>query len=271
MAARISIGQYVAGSSIPHRMDARIKLVLTMAFAVALFCATDWVGIGICGMLAFAGYALARLPLTLAFRGLKPVFSILLLTLALNAFTFSAGTASAEHAGGSIALIGTFGISLQGTANGLFFALRIVFLLAATSLLTYTSSLIDIVDAIRSLLSPLARIKLPVEDIAIVCALTLRFVPSAVEEAERIMKAQQSRGLELGTGTLIQRAKAWVPIITPLFISLFRRADTLANAMDSRCYTGGNRTHLRTAHVRRGDSLTAVCGVALLGCIAVFL
>lgn len=270
MGARITIGQYVAGESLVHRADTRVKLVLAVAYAVALFLATGWIGLGVCTALAGAGYVLARLPLTLAFRGLKPVFCILLFTVALNMVTFDAGSPSGSDVG-VVALIGTFGISLQGLVNGLFFALRIVLLVAVTSLVTYTSSLIDIVDAIRSLLGPLARIKVPVEDVAIVCAMTLRFIPSTVEEADRIAKAQQSRGLRLDEGGLIARAKAWIPVITPLFISMFRRADTLASAMDARCYTGSARTHLHTTRLKRADSLAGTLGVALLACIAVFL
>ena len=271
MAARITIGQYVAGSSIVHRTDARIKLVLVVAYTVALFLATGWIGIGVCGALAAIGYGIARIPLKFALQGLKPVLYILVLTIMLNAFTFTAGTESASGEPDAIALIGTFGFSPHGMENGLFFALRIVFLIAATSLLTYTSPLVDIVDAIRSLISPLARFKVPVEDVAIVCAMTLRFIPSTVEEADRITRAQQARGLRLDEGGPLQRAKAWVPIITPLFVNLFRRAETLACAMDSRCYTGAKRTHLRTAHLKCTDSLTGALGVVLLACVAVFL
>lgn len=271
MAIRIAIGQYVAGSSFAHRIDARIKLILTVAYAIALFIAAGWIGIGICGILAVAGYGIARIPLKLALRGLKPVLYILVFTIMLNAFAFTAGTESASGDPHVFALIGTFGFSPQGMENGLFFALRIVLLIAATSLLTYTSPLIDIVDAIRSLISPLARLKVPVEDVAIVCAMTLRFIPSTVEEADRITRAQQARGLRLDEGGLVRRAKAWVPIITPLFVNLFRRAETLACAMDSRCYTGAKRTHLRTARLKRTDSLAGAFGVALLACIAAFL
>lgn len=272
MGVNITIGQYVAGTSIVHRIDARVKIVLVIAYAVALFLSTGWIGIGICGALGALGYAAANVPAKLAVRGLKPVLCILLFTVALNAFTFSAvSNDGAPASAGTIALAGTFGISLQGTENGIFFALRIVFLIAATSLLTYTTPLIDIVDAIRSLLSPLSRLKVPVEDVAVVCALTLRFIPSTVEEADRIMRAQKARGLRFDEGSLLTRAKAWVPIITPLFINLFRRSDTLASAMDARCYTGAARTHLRTLRMRRTDSLAGALGVALLACVAAFL
>lgn len=272
MGANITIGQYVAGTSIVHRTDARVKLVLVIAYAVALFLSTGWIGICICGALGALGYVAANIPAKLAVRGLKPVLFILLFTVALNAFTFNAGSGDGAPASTeAIALAGTFGISLQGAENGVFFALRIVFLIAATSLLTYTTPLIDIVDAVRSLLRPLARLKVPVEDVAVVCALTIRFIPSTIEEAERIMKAQRARGLRFDEGSLLTRAKAWVPIITPLFINLFRRADTLACAMDARCYTGAARTHLSIARMRRSDSLAGALGVALLACIAVFL
>lgn len=270
MSANIPIGHYVAGESIVHRTDARVKLALAAAYTVALFLSTGWIGLSACAALAAAGYALARLPLALAFRGLKPMLYILVFTIALNAFTFdvASGSYSAAH---DIALIGTFGFSPQGLANGLFFSLRIVLFAAATSLLTYTSPLIGIVDAIRSLISPLARFKVPVEDAAIVCAMTLRFIPATVEEAERIARAQQARGLHLDRTNPIARAKAWIPVVTPLFISLFKRADTLACALDARCYTGGRRTRLRSTRPTRADLLVCTFGIALLACIAMFL
>lgn len=270
MAAAFSLGQYVSKASIVHRLDARAKIVLVVAYAVALFLAAGWLGVGVCGALLVAGYGAARIPFGLALRGLKPILYILAFTIVVNSFTFSANDAS-NTSGGTIALIGSFGISAHGAATGLFFALRIALFVAATSLLTYTSTLVDIVDAIRSLASPLARFNAPVEDIAIVCALTLRFVPSTVEEAERVTKAQQARGLLLDEGGLVKRAKAWIPVIVPLFISLFRRAETLACAMDARCYAGGARTHLRSTRIRRADSVAASLGVVLLACVAAFL
>lgn len=270
MSANIPIGHYVAGESIVHRTDAQVKLVLVAAYTIALFLLTGWIGLGACAALAAAGYALARLPLALAFRGLKPVLFILVFTVALNAFTFDVASGS-DGAARDIALIGAFGFSPQGLANGLFFSLRIVLFAAATSLLTYTSPLIGIVDAIRSLISPLARFKVPVEDAAIVCAMTLRFVPATVEEAERIARAQQSRGLRLDQRNPIKRAKAWIPVVIPLFISMFKRADTLACALDARCYAGGFRTRLRSTRPTRTDLFAGIFGIALLAGIAVFL
>lgn len=258
MSTRMPIGHYVAGESIVHRADARAKLVLAVVYAATLFLATGWIGLCLCGVLAAAGYAFARIPFSYALRGLKPVLYILVFTVAINACTFNA--ASGSDGAHDIALVGAFGFSLQGLATGLFFAVRIVLLIAATSLLTYTAPLIDIVDAIRSLIRPLGRLKIPVEDVAIVCAMTLRFVPATVEEAERIARAQQARGLRLDEGGPIKRAKAWVPVVIPLFISMFRRADTLACALDARCYAGGVRTHLQSARPKRAERLPERAG-----------
>ena len=279
---QFSVSIYIPGTTPIHRLDARVKLVLLLAYSVTLFFVHTWTGLGACVAACLAAMLVAKIPPARMFSLLVPVYVILAFTLVFNSFAFdiahvAAGFGAGDVSAGVLAgvspvpLIGSFGFVPEGFARGAFYALRIVFLIAATSLLTYTTPLIDIVDAVRSLLRPLARLKVPVEDVAVVCALTIRFIPSTVEEAERIMKAQRARGLRFDEGSLLTRAKAWVPIITPLFINLFRRADTLACAMDARCYTGAARTHLCIARMRRSDSLAGALGVALLACVAVFL
>ncbi|MEG0322867.1 MAG: energy-coupling factor transporter transmembrane component T [Raoultibacter sp.] len=261
MAFSVAFGQYVAHKSAIHALDARAKIVLLICYTFALFACSEWLGIGICAALALAAYGIARIPLKLALRGLKPVIFIVVFTVLANAMIFDA--AGGE---GTIALIGSFGLSAEGALRGLFFACRIVLCIGMASLLTYTSSLVEIVDAIASLIAPLKRVKVPVEDIAVVCALTLRFVPSTMEEADRIMKAQAARGLSFDQGGLMKRAHAWVPVIIPLFVSLFGRAERLACAMDARCYTGVGRTRLAAPRRRRQTTLIGSLGaLALIG------
>lgn len=245
-----SIGKYLSGNSVVHRMGAATKLVVLVLFSIVLFAVPGWVNLGLCCAAVVAAYAAAHIGPAYALRGIKPVLYIVVFTLVVNCFTLSAGGAagsaarSVAPADATLPLIGSFGLSATGAATGVFFSLRIVAFIAATSLITYTSTLVEITDGVRKLLAPLARLGLPVEDIATTCALTLRFIPRTVEEAERISRAQQARGLNVESGNIVQRAMAWVPVIRPLFIGLFRHAEKVGAAMDARCYTGLGRTHL---------------------------
>lgn len=262
MAFSVAFGQYVPRKSALHALDARAKIILLLCYTFALFACSEWIGLGVCAALALAAYSIAKIPLSLAVRGLKPVVFIVVFTVLANAMIFDAAPGSE----GTFALIGSFGLSIEGALRGLFFACRIVLCIGMASLLTYTSPLVEIVDAITSLLSPLKRFKVPVEDIAVVCALTLRFVPSTMEEADRIMKAQAARGLSFDQGGLMKRAHAWVPVIIPLFVSLFGRAERLACAMDARCYTGFGRTQLVAPRHHLQTALVGSLGaVALIG------
>lgn len=237
-----SIGKYLGVESIVHRMSAAAKLLIFIAFSLVLFIVPGWVNLGVCCAFVVVAYMAAHIGFAYALRGIKPVLYVVVFTLIINCFTFSADPTGGN---GALPLIGSFGISANGALTGVFFSLRIVAFIAASSLITYTSTLVEIADGVRKLLAPFARLGLPVEDIAITCALTLRFIPSTVEEAERISKAQQARGLVTNGGSIMARAMAWVPIIRPLFIGLFRHAETIGAAMDARCYTGLGRTHLK--------------------------
>lgn len=240
MANGFTIGKYLGINSPIHRMSAALKLFIVIVYSIVLFAVPGWLNLGLCGLALIAAYAAAHIQPRYAIAGIKPVLYILVFTLIVNAFTLNATPANNT----TLPLIGSFGLTLAGALTGLFYCLRIAFFIAATALITYTSTLVEIVDGTRKLLSPLARLGLPVEDIATVCALTLRFIPSTVEEAERIRQAQQARGLSFDNGSLLTRAMAWVPVIRPLFINLFRHAQTIGAAMDARCYTGVARTHL---------------------------
>jgi energy-coupling factor transport system permease protein len=239
-----------------------MKLLIVATYVFALFMVDGWAGLFVCTFVLFAAFGIASIPAKLAFRGLKPIFIILIFTFLVNSFTFSAlplaeaplapdtGPFSIPE---SIAFFGTFGIKPLGVVRGLYFMLRIVLLVAITSLLTFTTSVVAISDALVSLMRPLAKLKVPTEDIATMFSIALRFIPITAEEAEKIMVAQSARGAVFNKGGPIKRAKAWVPVMIPLFVSLFRRADELACAMETRCYVGQGRTHLRVTTMGEYD------------------
>ncbi|MDR2587217.1 MAG: energy-coupling factor transporter transmembrane protein EcfT [Coriobacteriales bacterium] len=271
MALVVPFGQYVPGTSIVHRLDARMKLLVTAAYVFALFAVTGWVGLLLCTALFVGAYLLSKVPLRLVLRGMKPILILLVFTFLANALTFSAlplGEAplveevTSYPLPESIALLGSFGIKPPGVLRGLYFVLRIVLLVSLTSLLTYTTPIVSLTDGLISLMRPLARFKVPTEDIATMFSIALRFIPITAEEAEKIMVAQSARGAVFDKGGPIKRAKAWVPVMIPLFVSLFRRADELACAMETRCYTGQGRTHLRV--IEMGEIDLAIGGLSAL-------
>lgn len=268
MALAVPVGQYIPGTSAVHTLDARVKLLLLLAYIFAVFASSNWIGLGLCAVILVLSYLIAKIPFGLAFRGLKPVLYILGFTVLFNTFTFNAGAAANNET--TLALIGSFGLSQEGFVRGIHFALRIVFLTSMASLLTYSSSLLSLTDAISSILSPLRRFKFPIEDASLVFSITLRFIPLTVEEAEKIMTAQKSRGASFETGNLITRAKAWIPVIIPLFVNLFRHADNLATAMDARCYRSEGRTHLRSTKMRGSDVFIGTLGTAALLVLGIF-
>jgi energy-coupling factor transport system permease protein len=302
MAVAVPFGQYVPGNTPVHRLDARVKLLLVALVVFALFACRGWLGLLACTLLVIAGFSCARITPRLALRGLKPVWLILLFTLLANALTFSAvqpaqmvalpvdqwllqpsvllppaGVSEVDApAQGllvpqSIALIGSFGIRPLGALTGLYFALRITLLVCVTSLLIYTSSVVSLADAVVSLLSPLRRLKLPTEDIAMMFSIALRFIPLTASEAEKLVVAQTARGARFDQGGPVRRVKAYLPVLVPLFVNLFRRADSLAQAMESRCYQGQGRTRLVSSRLGRADILAAVVLSALLVAIGVLL
>ena len=313
MAIPLPFGNYRAMDTPVHRIDARIKLLLIAFYVFALFACSTWVGLSAALLLLIIMFAVARIPVRMALRGLKPVLIILLFTFIANAFTFGAvdaataaeqaaaqatrvGNKAAEVANAayvaeqgtllslplfglsvtidlpqSIPLIGSFGIKPLGVVKGLYFALRISLLVLVTSLLTYTTSIVSLTDAISKLLSPLRAFRVPVEDIAMVFTIALRFIPLTASEAEKLMVAQVARGAAFNQGGPIKRVKAWMPVMIPLFVNLFRRADYLAQAMESRCYVGKGRTQLTHAHITAKDVVWAVVGSALLAAMGLLL
>ena len=256
----ITIGQHFPGNSILHRCDPRLKLVGTLAYIVVLFVAANPVGIALSiALLAFL-YSVAKIPFKMILKSLKPIVPVIIFTAVLNLF-FLTGETPLFH-------WWIFTIYPEGVRYAILMAVRVMALIAGTSLLTYTTSPIVLTDAIENLLRPLGRLHFPVHELAMMMTIALRFIPTLIDETEKIMNAQKARGAMLDTGSFMQRVKALVPILIPLFLSAFRRADELAMAMECRCYHGGEgRTRLKVLQFGKEDVLCAVVLTILLGII----
>ena len=251
----ITLGQFFPGTSIVHRLDPRCKLLMTVVYIAALFTAENYVSYA--AMLVVTGVciALSRIPLKVILRGLKPLWIIIALTAVLNMF-FTPGR--------ELVSFWKITITYEGLVRAVFMVLRITMLIAGTFLLTYTTSPIALTDAMEILFGPLKKLKVPVHEMSMMMSMALRFIPTLIEETDKIMSAQKARGADFESGNIFQRAKALVPILVPLFISAFRRADELATAMECRCYHGGEgRTALRVLRFRRADWLSLALFVVL--------
>lgn len=266
MAFTISFGSYLPGETAVHRCDARVKFLIAVAYTYAIFASSTWWAQLALAVLMLLGYLIAKVPFKIALRGLKPITYILIFTIIANAFTFHAGDIE-----GALVLIGGFGIRPWGLLAGVYFVVRISLLILATSLLTFTTSAIRLSDGLASLMKPLGLLKVPVNDVATMFSIALRFIPTTAEEANRIMIAQKARGARFDEGNIMHRVMAWVPVLIPLFVGLFRRADELAAAMEARCYTGEGRTRLNVAVMRPVDWVILVVACLLLIAIGVFL
>lgn len=230
MLTDITLGQYYPGDSFLHRMDPRAKILCTMIFIVAIFLANNlWSYLLVAGF-TFLAIALSGVPASLIWKAIKPLWIILVFTMGIHVLTTP---------GNELFTWKFIHISEEGIRNGLIMTLRLVFLIAFSSLLTYTTSPIVLTDGIEALLMPFKRFGVPAHELAMMMTIALRFIPTLLEETDRIMKAQSSRGADFVNGNLWQRAKNMVPLLVPLFISAFRRADDLATAMEARCYRGG--------------------------------
>jgi energy-coupling factor transport system permease protein len=245
----ITIGQYFPGNSPLHRMDPRMKIVLTIAYIVLLFVAKSIPAMILGGLFALLCYQISKIPLKMITRSLKPILPIVLFTALLNMF-FVEGT--------TLLQIGFLKVSQEGLHTAVLMAIRILCLIAGSTLLTYTTSPIVLTDGIERLLNPLKKVKMPVHELAMMMTIALRFIPTLLEETDKIMSAQKARGADMESGGLMQRARALIPILIPLFVSSFRRADELALAMECRCYRGGEgRTRLRQLKMTMVDYLGA--------------
>ncbi len=259
----ITIGQFFPGNSVIHRMDSRFKIVLEIVIVVILFAAQNFIGLGLACFFILMIYAASGISFKLMLKSLKPIVPIILFTAVLN-LIFVKGD------GDPLISFWVISIYRKGLETSAFMLLRIVFLIIAMSLLTYTTSPIVLTDAIESLMSPLKKVKFPVHELAMMMTIALRFIPTLIEETNKIMMAQKARGAALDTGGLIKRAKAMVPILVPLFISAFKRANELATAMECRCYRGGEgRTRLRQLRFTRLDIYAAGLTLCVLGMVII--
>lgn len=259
----VTIGQFFPGTSPIHRMDPRVKILLVMGLIVALFLADGVVSYALMIVFLLAVIRISRIPAKMVVRGLKPILFIISFTAVLNLF-YTPGDYIWEY--------GFLHISKQGIFVAIKMVLRIMLLIIGTSMLTYTTSPIQLTDGLERLLSPLKRFHAPVHELSMMMSIALRFIPTLIEETEKIISAQKARGADFDTGSLIQRAKAMIPILVPLFISAFRRADELAVAMECRLYRGDvGRTRMKQLKITGVDyaaiavSLAVFAAAAILG------
>ena len=254
----ITLGQHIPGNSVLHRADPRLKLALVVAYIVVLFIAPTLLGIGLSALFLVWLYSLSKIPLKMVMRSFKSIIPIVIFTAVMNMF-FTAGD--------PIFSFWIFTVTKQGALFSVQLILRIICMLAATTLLTYTTSPLALTDAIERTLSPLKVMRFPVHEISMMMTIALRFIPLLVEETDKIMNAQKARGAQLDTGKLKERVQALIPILIPLFISAFRRADELATAMECRCYRGGDgRTRIKVMKFTKEDVFCAfVCAAIFVG------
>jgi energy-coupling factor transport system permease protein len=256
----ITIGQYVPRESPVHRLDPRTKIAAVTAFMIVIFVVRDFVGYGLLALFLIAIVALARIPLGFVLRGLRPIVFLLLLTVVLNVFF------SGVDGGTVVFRIWRLTATREGIMRALFIACRLILLVGVTSLLTFTTSPVELTDGIERLLRPFRRIGVPAHELAMMMTIALRFIPTLLEETEKIMKAQMARGAVFDRGGALRRARALIPVLVPLFVSAFRRADELALAMEARCYRGGEqRTRMKELRFAPRDAaalvITAVVAV----------
>ncbi len=256
----ITLGQYFPGNSPVHKLDPRTKLVMLIVYIVALFTAVSWLSYGICLLFLVLTVAISKIPPKSLIRGMKPMIFILVFTGLLNLFFYAEGTV----------LLSFWGVTVTtgGIIRAIFMVLRILMLISATFMLTYTTSPIALTDGLESLLSPLKKIHLPVHELSMMMCIALRFIPTLIEETDKIISAQKARGADFESGKLMERVKALVPILVPLFISAFRRADELATAMECRCYQGGEgRTKMKQMRYARRDFSAYGVGILLVAAV----
>ena len=253
----ITLGQYFPGQSVIHRLDPRTKLIMLVIYIVALFLAESWVSYGLMLVFLVTVIWLSTIPLKSILRGMKPLVMILIFTGVLNLFFTQEGEV--------IFHFWILTVTTGGLTRAVMMMSRILMLITGTFLLTYTTSPIALTDGLESLMKPLKKIGVPVHELSMMMCIALRFIPTLIEETDKIMCAQKARGADFETGSLMDRAKALIPILVPLFISAFRRADELATAMECRCYQGGEgRTKMKLLRYHREDFLSYGVGVVLL-------
>ena len=258
----ITIGQYFPGNSVVHRLDSRVKIILDILYLVVIFTAQKYTGLLVSMLFMAFCYILSGIKLNMILKSIKPILPIMLFTAILNLFFIRGETPLFEW--------WIISVYPEGIRMASFMLLRIITLIVGMSLLTYTTSPIMLTDAIERLLSPLNKLHFPVHDLSMMMTIALRFIPTLVEETDKIMCAQKARGAELDSGGLIKKAKALVPILIPLVVSAFKRANELATAMECRCYRGGDgRTRLKQLKTAPRDYIAIVVMLLLLGAVIV--
>lgn len=262
MSSGVLMGQYYPVESPVHAMDPRAKIIISIAFMVLLFVGNNFYAFIVMGAFAFLAAVLSRVPGGLLLRGLRPIVFIMIFTMALHLFLTP---------GPVMFKVGPVIATWSGLVQGLFIGVRLVILIMFTSLLTLTTSPIELTDGLEDIMKPFARLGVPAHELAMMMTIALRFIPTLLEEAERIMKAQMARGADFESGNMVKRARSLVPLLVPLFVSAFRRADDLAMAMEARCYRGGEgRTRMRQFRLHARDfaafavTLAVTAGVVFL-------
>jgi len=251
----ITIGQHYPTGSVVHKLDPRTKIIAVFVFIITLFLVDDFMAYGFVAVFVLLCIMISKIPMKYIIKGLKPLTFIILFTLVINSFMI---------AGEIIISIGPLSITKEGLYQGSFMAVRLIMLVIGTSLLTLTTSPITLTDGIESLLNPLKKIGVPAHELAMMMTIALRFIPTLLEETDKIMKAQMARGADFESGSLIKRSKSLVPLLVPLFTSAFRRADDLAMAMEARCYRGGEgRTRMKQLKYYKRDFVAIVIVVSM--------
>ena len=253
----VTLGQYFPGNSPVHLLDPRTKILVLVAYIVVLFTASYWVSYGVVFAFLVVAVAVSKIPLKSLLHGMKPLLFVLIFTGILNVF-FTTGDKL-------LVKFWMFTVYWEGVIRAFFMMFRIFMLICGTFLLTYTTSPISLTDGLESLLGPLKKVRVPVHELSMMMCIALRFIPTLIEETDKIMSAQKARGADFESGNLVQRVRALVPILVPLFISAFRRADELATAMECRCYQGGDgRTKMKLLRYKLRDFKTfGICAVLL--------
>lgn len=246
----ITLGQYYQADSVIHKLDPRVKLIATFVFIISLFVVDNFIGYGICFLFLAIAIALSKVPVKFMLRGMKAIFFLLIITVIFNLFLTP---------GETLVSFWVFKITKEGVKMAFTMAVRLSMLIVGSSVMTLTTTPNNLTDGLESVMNPLKKIKVPVHEIAMMMSIALRFIPILLEETDKIMKAQIARGADFESGNLFKKAKSMVPLLVPLFISAFRRANDLAMAMEARCYQGGEgRTKMKPLIYKKRDAVTYV-------------
>ncbi|MDR2833828.1 MAG: energy-coupling factor transporter transmembrane protein EcfT [Streptococcaceae bacterium] len=263
MMDKLILGRFIPGNSLIHRLDPRTKLISTFYFILIIFLANNWQSYALLTLVSLLAIAISKIPWGFFLKGLRPMIVLILFTVALQVLFTSGGQVFFR--------LGPISITQFGLINGAFIFVRFVLIIFISTLLTLTTSPLSLSDALENILRPLRVVKFPVHELSLMLSIALRFVPTLMDETEKIMNAQRARGVDFGEGSLIQKMKAIVPLLIPLFVSSFKRADDLADAMEARGYQGGDgRTRYRKLHWEMIDTFTILTMLILTGGLILF-